>query len=37
MNGKTIAGVTATVGAALAVGYFVGRLGMPAAPWSSPS
>jgi Cu(I)/Ag(I) efflux system membrane fusion protein len=32
MNGKTIAGVTVTVAAALAVGYFVGRLGMPGAP-----
>ena len=31
MNGKTIAAVAATVGAALVVGYFVGRLGMPAA------
>ena len=31
MNGKTVAAVAATVGAALAVGYFVGRLGMPAA------
>jgi RND family efflux transporter MFP subunit len=32
MNGKTAAAVAATVGAALVVGYFVGRLGMPAAP-----
>ena len=31
MNGKTIAAVVVTVGAALAVGYFVGRLGMPTA------
>jgi RND family efflux transporter MFP subunit len=30
MNGKTVAAVTATVGAALVVGYFVGRLGLPA-------
>ncbi|MGZ8254951.1 MAG: efflux RND transporter periplasmic adaptor subunit [Burkholderiaceae bacterium] len=29
MNGKTIAAVVATVGAALAVGYFIGRLGQP--------
>jgi RND family efflux transporter MFP subunit len=29
MNGKTVAGVTATVAAALVVGYFVGRLGLP--------
>ncbi len=32
MNGKTLAAVVATVGAALAVGYFIGRLGMPSAP-----
>ena len=31
MNGKTVAAVAATVAAALAVGYFVGRLGMPTA------
>ncbi|HEX5639234.1 MAG TPA: efflux RND transporter periplasmic adaptor subunit [Burkholderiaceae bacterium] len=31
MNGKTITAAVATVGAALAVGYFVGRLGMPTA------
>ena len=31
MNGKTVAAVTATVAAALVVGYFVGRLGMPTA------
>jgi Cu(I)/Ag(I) efflux system membrane fusion protein len=30
MNGKTVVAVAATVGAALAVGYFVGRLGVPA-------
>ena len=32
MNGKTVAAVTATVGAALVVGYIIGRLGMPSAP-----
>ena len=32
MSGKTIAAVVATVGAALAVGYFIGRLGVPAGP-----
>jgi Cu(I)/Ag(I) efflux system membrane fusion protein len=32
MNGKTVAAVTATVGAALVIGYFIGRLGTPAAP-----
>jgi RND family efflux transporter MFP subunit len=32
MNGKTIAAVAATVGAALAVGFYVGRLGVAPAP-----
>ena len=32
MNAKTVAGVTATVAAALAVGYFVGRLGISGPP-----
>lgn len=32
MNGKTVAAVAATVGAALVVGYFIGRLGMPTSP-----
>ncbi|MGE5161926.1 MAG: efflux RND transporter periplasmic adaptor subunit [Betaproteobacteria bacterium] len=31
MNGKTVAAVAATVGAALVIGYFVGRLGLPTA------
>jgi RND family efflux transporter MFP subunit len=35
MNGKTIAAVGATVGAALLVGYFIGRLGVPAADHAS--
>lgn len=35
MNGKTIAAVGATVGAALLVGYFIGRLGVPATDHAS--
>jgi len=37
MNGKTIGAITATVGAALVVGYFVGRLGLPTTPKDQPA
>src|SRR5512141_280730 len=35
MNAKTVAAVTATVAAALVVGFFVGRLGMQSSPKDS--
>jgi RND family efflux transporter MFP subunit len=37
MNSRTTAAVVATIGAALAVGYFVGRLGVPQAPNEAPA
>jgi len=37
MNGRTVAAVTATVAAALVIGYIVGRLGMPTASTEASS